>query len=103
VNHNASKTQMLRLLDKLAHDDLFRGRFERNPKNALVEAGFDAAEAANFPVERLAPGILASKEAFSAEHERVKIDIFETHACMVLPGPMMTSRPRTTTDLACAA
>ena len=35
---------MLRLLDKLAHDDLFRIRFERQPRSVLLEAGFSAAD-----------------------------------------------------------
>ena len=105
MNPNVSKAQMLRLLDKLAHDDLFRSRFERNPCAALRETGFAAADVANFPAQQLVPGTLAAKEIFAAEHERVAKEVIDTHACMVAPGPMLSSRYRVslTKDAACAA
>ena len=92
MSPNVFRTHLLRLLDKLAHDDLFRGRFERNPKNALIEAGFDDVDAANFPADQLLPGTLASKALFAAEHERMRNAVVEAYACMVLPGPMLLGR-----------
>ena len=92
MNPTASKQQMLRLFDKLANDDLFRSRFERNPKSALVEAGFTAEGVATFPVEQLSPGTLAAKGVFAAEYERVANDLAEQCLCMVIPSPMLCSR-----------
>jgi putative modified peptide len=91
MNPTASKQQMLRLFDKLANDDLFRSRFERNPKSALVEAGFPAEEVAIFPAEQLAPGTLAAKSLFAAEYSRVADDVAAQCLCMVMPGPMLAS------------
>jgi len=94
VNSNVSNAQMLRLLNKLAHDDLFRIRFERQPRTVLLEAGFGAADAANFPVAQLVPGALADKSAFAAAHACIGQAIVATHACMQLPGPGLTASPR---------
>jgi len=92
MNPIASKQQMLRLLDKLSSDDLFRSRFERSPKAALVEAGFAAEDVATFPSEQLAPGTLASKAVFEAERIRVQTDIAEECSCMVIPSPLIAQR-----------
>jgi len=92
MNPTASKQQMLRLLNKLANDDLFRSRFERNPKSALVEAGFAAEDVVTFPAEQLNPGMLAEKSVFAAEYGRVANDLAEQCLCMVQPGPMLASR-----------
>jgi len=92
MNPIASKQQMLRLLDKLSRDDLFRSRFERNPKNALVEAGFAPDHVAAFPAEQLLPGTLAPKSAFEAERIRVQTDIAEECSCMVIPSPLIAQR-----------
>jgi len=92
LNPIASKQQMLRLLDKLSSDDLFRARFERNPKAALVEAGFAADDVATFPAEQLLPGTLASKDVFESERIRVQTDIAEECSCMILPSPLIAQR-----------
>lgn len=92
MNPVTSKFQMLRLFDKLANDDLFRIRFERNPKSALVDVGFDAAEVDAFPAQQLIPGVLAPKHLFAAEYARVSAELGEQCLCMVAPGPLLTSR-----------
>lgn len=91
-NPITSKQQMLRLLEKLSSDDLFRSRFERNPKAALVEAGFAAADVAAFPAEQLVPGTLAAKDVFDAQRIRVQTDIAEECSCMVIPSPLIAQR-----------
>jgi len=88
----ASKQQMLRLLEKLSSEDLFRSRFERSPKAALIEAGFAPEDVAGFPAEQLVPGTLASKDKFDAERIRVQTDIAEVCTCMVLPSPLIAQR-----------
>jgi len=92
VNPLAPKQLMLRLFDKLANDDLFRSRFERNPKEGLIAVGFSAEEAQNFPAEQLGPNVLASKESFAAERRRVQEDLAAAYACMVIPALTITSR-----------
>ena len=84
-----SKQQMLKLLDKLSSDDGFRGRFEKDPKSALVEAGIPAAHVAAFPADNLAPWTIPDKSHFKAERERVANDIAEECMCMVKPGPQL--------------
>ena len=88
----ASKQQMLRLLEKLSSDDLYRSRFERNPKSAMVEAGFAPEQVATFPAEYLVPGTLAPKDVFEAERIRVQTDIAEECNCMILPSPLIAQR-----------
>jgi len=87
---------MLRLFDKLAHDDLFRGRFERNPKEGLIAIGFSVEEVQSFPAEQLEPNVLASKERFAAERRRVEEDLAAAYACMVIPALVITSRKGST-------
>ncbi len=84
-----SKQQMLKLLDKLSSDDGFRGRFEKDPKSALVEAGIPAAHVATFPADHIAPRVLPDKNHFRAERDRVANDMAEECMCMVSPGPQL--------------
>lgn len=87
-----SKQQMLRLLTKLATEDVFRARYERDPKAAMIECGFDATELESYPSELLAPNKLGSKEMFEAARIRVQTDIVEHCECMIIPGPIIASR-----------
>lgn len=89
VNTTAPKQQMLRLLDKLANDDLFRGRFERDPKAVLLEAGFSTGLVAAFPAVQLEPGRLAAKSVFAADRLRVANDLAEECMCMIIPQPQL--------------
>lgn len=87
-----SKHHMLGLLKKLASDDGFRARFEKDPKSALTEAGIPAAIVSALPAEQLQPGKLADKRVFETEHQRVTNDLAEECMCMIVPSPGWHSR-----------
>jgi len=104
VNSLVPKQLMLRLMDKLARDDGFRGAFERNPKDALLSIGFAADTLTECPTQPLPPNTLAAKERFETERERVREDLATAYACMVIPTPLIASRrPQTTIRLDRAA
>lgn len=83
---NVTKSQMLDLLGRLASDDGFRARFEKNPPTALAEVGIPADQIRGFPEDHKNPGKLAPKEAFAQTRKQLQQDVADECLCMVQPG-----------------
>ena len=59
---HVSKTQIIDLLGKLADDDGYRRRFERNPEGALAELNFAAGGFSGFLKSHARSGLLAETD-----------------------------------------
>lgn len=81
-----TRQQALTLLHKLGHDDAFRERFERNPSDALPEAGVTPSQLAAFSADSLAPVKLASKEKFQQLHTQISGQPTTEWLCMLIPN-----------------
>ncbi|MGH8041959.1 MAG: NHLP-related RiPP peptide [Rudaea sp.] len=85
ANH-VSKTQIIELLGKLADDDGYRSRFERNPDDALAELNFPSGGFAGFLNNHGGSGLLADKIVFSDARKRMVDEIASECLCMVIPN-----------------
>ena len=83
---NVSKAQMLDLLGRLASDDAFRGRFEKNPPASLAEVGIPPDQIKGFPEDHTRPGKIAPKSDFEAARKRLVNQAGEECLCMIIPG-----------------
>ncbi|MEO8804243.1 MAG: NHLP-related RiPP peptide [Rudaea sp.] len=86
ASQKVSKVQMLDLLGRLATDDGYRERFEKNPSAALTEAGIPPEQVKGFPEDHTRPGRLAPKSEFEAAQKRLTSQVDEDCLCMVIPG-----------------
>ncbi len=86
AGQNVSKAQMLDLLGRLAKDDAFRDRFEKNPPAALAEVGIPPDQIKGFPEDHTRPGKIAPKSDFEAARKRLVDQQGDECLCMVVPG-----------------
>ena len=85
ANH-VSKSQIIELLGKLADDDGYRIRFQRNPDAALTELDFPPDSFAGFPGDPQRHGMLADKIVFAAARQRMVDEIAGECLCMIIPS-----------------
>ena len=85
ANH-VSKSQIIELLGKLAEDDGYRIRFQRDPDAALTELDFPPKSFAGFPDNPEHQGILADKTIFAAARKRMVDEIAGECLCMIIPN-----------------
>lgn len=83
---NVSKAQMLDLLGRLASNDGFRARFEKNPPAALAEVGIPPGTITGFPEDHTRPGKLAPKSDFEAARKRLADQVGDECLCMIIPA-----------------
>lgn len=88
---NVSKAQMLDLLGRLASDDGFRARFEKNPSATLAEVGIPPDQIKGFPEDHTQPGKLAPKSVFEIARNRLKEQAGDDCFCMIAPGLRLSS------------
>jgi putative modified peptide len=86
AGQNISKAQMLDLLGRLANDDAFRDRFEKNPPAALTEVGIPPNQIKVFPEDHTRPGKVAPKSDFEAARNRLADQVGDECLCMIIPG-----------------
>ncbi|HET9189569.1 MAG TPA: NHLP-related RiPP peptide [Rudaea sp.] len=86
ADQKVSKAQMLDLLGRLANDDGFRSRFEKNPSAALAEVGIPPDQIKGFPEDHTRPGMLAPKPEFEAARKRLIDQAGDECLCMIIPG-----------------
>lgn len=86
AGQNVNKAQMLDLLGRLANDDDFRSRFEKNPPAALAEVGIPPDQIKGFPEDHTQPGKLVPKSEFEAARKRLINQSGEECLCMIVPG-----------------
>ena len=86
AGQNVSKAQMLDLLGRLANDDAFRNRFEKNPPAALAEVGIPPNQIKGFPEDHTRPGKVAPKSNFEAARNRLANQASDECLCMIIPG-----------------
>ncbi len=79
------KAQELQVLNKLATDDDYRARFEKNPAAALKEVGVDEATLNQLDPASLQPGQLADKAAIAATHAKLAEANMSDHVCLIVP------------------
>ena len=91
AGQNVSKAQMLDLLGRLAKDDAFRDRFEKNPSAALAEVGIAPNQIAGFPEDHTQPGKLAPKTIFETARKRLAEQAGDECFCMIAPGLRLSS------------
>jgi putative modified peptide len=85
ANH-VSKSQIIELLGKLADDDGYRIRFQRNPDAALTELDFPSGGFAGFVGNSAQTGTLADKTVFSAARQRMVDEVAGECLCMIIPN-----------------
>ena len=85
ANH-VSKSQIIELLGKLAEDDGYRIRFQRDPDAALTELDFPPKSFAGFPDNPEHQGILADKTIFAAARKRMVDEVAGECLCMIVPN-----------------
>ena len=85
ANH-VSKSQIIELLGKLAEDDGYRIRFQRDPDAALTELDFPPGSFAGFPGNLEQHGMLADKTIFAAARKRMVDEIAGECLCMIIPN-----------------
>ena len=85
ANH-VSKSQIIELLGKLAEDDGYRIRFQRDPDAALTELDFPPGSFAGFPGNPEQHGMLADKTIFAAARKRMVDEIAGECLCMIIPN-----------------
>jgi putative modified peptide len=91
AGQNVSKAQMLDLLGRLANDDAFRDRFEKNPSAALAEVGIAPNQIAGFPEDHTQPGKLAPKSVFETARKQMSEQAGDECFCMIAPGLRLSS------------
>lgn len=84
ANH-VSKSQIIELLGKLADDDGYRIRFQRDPDAALTELDFPPGGFAGFVGTSAQSGMLADKSVFAAARKRMVDEIAGECLCMIIP------------------
>lgn len=85
ANH-VSKSQIIELLGKLADDDGYRIRFQRNPDAALTELDFPSGGFAGFVGNSAQTGTLADKAVFATARQRMVDETAGECLCMVVPS-----------------
>jgi putative modified peptide len=85
ANH-VSKSQIIELLGKLADDDGYRIRFQRDPEAALSELDFPSGGFAGFVGTSAQSGMLADKSVFATARKRMVDEIAGECLCMVIPN-----------------
>ncbi len=81
------KAQAIALLQKLAHDDGFRARYQAHPDRAMVEAGVPEAVVRALPASARKPlSKLASKGSFAAALSEVQADQACVNVCLTPPN-----------------
>jgi len=85
ANH-VSKSQIIELLGKLADDDGYRIRFQRNPDAALTELDFPSGGFAGFVGNSAQTGMLADKTVFAAARQRMADETAGECLCMIVPS-----------------
>lgn len=85
ANH-VSKSQIIELLGKLADDDGYRIRFQRDPDAALTELDFPPGSFAGFPGDPNRDGLLAEKTVFAAARARMVDEVAGECLCMIIPN-----------------
>lgn len=75
----------LSLLKRLASDDAYRARFEKNPQAALEEVGVPQGVIAELKSACLAPRALADKGVFEALAKDVAAEQFKDAMLMIVP------------------
>ncbi|HET9189568.1 MAG TPA: NHLP-related RiPP peptide [Rudaea sp.] len=85
ANH-VSKSQIIELLGKLADDDGYRIRFQRDPDAALGELDFPPGSFAGFPGNSEQHGMLADKTIFAAARQRMVDEVAGECLCMIIPN-----------------
>lgn len=85
ANH-VSKSQIIELLGKLADDDGYRIRFQRNPDAALTELDFPSGGFAGFVGNSAQTGTLADKTIFATARQRMVDEVAGECLCMIIPN-----------------
>ena len=83
---HVSKSQIIELLGKLADDDGYRIRFQRDPEAALTELDFPSGGFAGFVGTSAQSGMLADKSVFAAARKRMVDETAGECLCMVVPS-----------------
>jgi putative modified peptide len=86
LGQNVSKTQVLDLLGRLASDDEYRIRFQRDPEAALSELAFPAGGFVGFVGNSAQTGSLADKTVFAAARKQLVDEVAGECLCMIIPG-----------------
>lgn len=81
-----SREHALALLHKLAHDDVFRAWFQKDPAEALKSFGVPADTIAAFPPASMALPKLPDKSRFAALHSEVEKASASEFRCMSGPN-----------------
>lgn len=84
--NQVSKSQIIQLLGKLADDDGYRIRFQRDPESALTELDFPPGSFAGFPGNPNRDGLLAEKTVFAAARARMVDEVAGECLCMIVPN-----------------
>lgn len=84
-NPRLAKEHELQLLKKLATDDDYRARFEKDPVSALKELGASDSDLAAIDPENLKPGKLADKVALAAAHKQLTNAGVTDRICLIVP------------------
>ncbi len=85
ANH-VSKSQIIELLGKLAEDDGYRIRFQRDPEAALTELDFPSGGFAGYVGSAAQTGMLADKSVFATARQRMVDETAGECLCMVVPS-----------------
>lgn len=80
-----AKEHELQLLKKLATDDDYRARFEKDPAGALKELGASDSDLAAIDPENLKPGKLSDKATIKKTYETLDRANVTDHVCMIMP------------------
>jgi putative modified peptide len=74
------------LLGRLASDDEYRIRFQRDPETALTELDFPSGGFAGFVGTSAQSGTLADKSVFATARQHMIDEIAGNCLCMIVPG-----------------
>ncbi len=85
-NPRLAKEHELQLLKKLATDDDYRARFEKDPVGALKELGASDSDLAAIDPENLKPGKLADKATLASTYEKLLEKGVSDHVCLIVPA-----------------
>lgn len=79
------KEQELQLMKMLSSDDDYRGRYEKNPADALKEIGVTDEQISALDPAALQPGKLAEKADIVTAHGKLIAAKNSEHVCLIIP------------------
>lgn len=80
-----AKEHELQLLKRLATDDEYRARFEKDPTGALKQLGVTDSDLAAIDPENLKPGKLADKATIGKTLSALQSVNVGDHVCLIIP------------------